>query len=70
MTNNFFGLQVKGLDIVVGGHTNTFLWSGPMEDAKVGGVPAGFNFTNVLRAAFTRKNHKISKMTVKSSVSF
>jgi 2',3'-cyclic-nucleotide 2'-phosphodiesterase (5'-nucleotidase family) len=49
-----FAFQVKGLDIVVGGHTNTFLWSGPMEDAKVGGVPAGQYPTEVLQPSGRR----------------
>ena len=31
---------MEGLDIVVGGHTNTFLWDGPVPD-NVGYVPAG-----------------------------
>ena len=31
---------MEGLDIVVGGHTNTFLWNGPVPDI-VGYVPVG-----------------------------
>ena len=46
--------QVKDLDIVVGGHTNTFLWSGPMQDAHVGGVPAGKYPTEVLQPSGRR----------------
>ena len=37
-------LQVKDLDVVVGGHTNTFLWTGSSNDSYVGGAPAGQNF--------------------------